>query len=87
MMNEVVNVLIADGRKLFREGLCLVLERQPGIRVVGEAEELRDVPRLTKALCVDLVILNLTQQTPDWDQPGFGLHPDLRAVERYEKGF
>lgn len=59
-MNPHINVLIADGRKLFREGLCLVVERQPGIKVIGEADDARDVPRLLKSLAIDVVILDLT---------------------------
>ncbi len=59
-MNPPINVLIADGRKLFREGLCLVLERQAGIKVIGEADDARDVPRLLKSLSIKVVILDLT---------------------------
>lgn len=59
-MNPPINVLIADGRKLFREGLCLVLERRGGIKVIGEADDARDVPRLLKSLSINIVILDLT---------------------------
>ena len=59
-MNPPINVLIADGRKLSREGLCLVLERQAGIKVIGEADDARDVPRLLKSLSISVVILDLT---------------------------
>lgn len=60
IMNPEINVLIADGKKLFREGLCLVLERQAGIKVVGEADDVRDVPRLVNSLSIHVVILDLT---------------------------
>lgn len=59
-MNPPINVLIADGRKLFREGLFLVLERQAGIKVIGEAEDARDVPRLLSSLSINVVILDLS---------------------------
>jgi DNA-binding NarL/FixJ family response regulator len=54
-----IDILIAGGRKLFREGLCALLERRAGVHVAGEAEAEHDVPRLLKALPADVVILNL----------------------------
>ena len=71
-MNPPINVLIADGRKLSREGLCLVLERQAGIKVIGEADDARDVPRLLKSLSISVVILDLTPPPPatlKWSEP------------------
>jgi DNA-binding NarL/FixJ family response regulator len=54
-----IDILIAGGRKLFREGLCALLERRERVYVVGDAEAEHDVPRLLKALPVDIVILNV----------------------------
>ena len=57
--NPQTNVVVAGGRKLFREGLCLLLERQPNIHVTGEAEEPAQAVRLVKAMSVQVVILSL----------------------------
>jgi hypothetical protein len=38
-----INILLADGRKLLREALSLLLEKQDDFRVVGEAEDSQDV--------------------------------------------
>ena len=35
-----INVVIAGGRKLLREGLSLLLEKQADLRIVAEAEEI-----------------------------------------------
>ncbi|HWE00826.1 MAG TPA: response regulator transcription factor [Tepidisphaeraceae bacterium] len=53
-----INILLADGRKLFREGLSLLLEQHDDFHVVGEAEAADDVPRLLQAIQVDVVVLN-----------------------------
>jgi DNA-binding NarL/FixJ family response regulator len=55
-----INILLADGRKLFREGLSLLLEKHEDLRVIGEAEDGRDVCKLVRALSGHVVILNLT---------------------------
>ena len=75
MSNAEITVIVAGGRKLFREGLCLLLERQPAMRVIGEAEEAGDVPRLLKAMSAHLVVLNLG--TPRQDDPEI-----IRAILR-----
>ena len=59
-----INVLLADGRKLLREALSLLLEKQEDVRVIGEAEDGHDAVRLVKALSVHVVILNPTPATP-----------------------
>ena len=60
-----VNVLLVDRRKLFREGLCALLEKHQDIRVVGEADEAGAAPKLVKALSPHVVILNLALSTRD----------------------
>jgi DNA-binding NarL/FixJ family response regulator len=55
-----INILLADGRKLFREGLSLLLEKHEDLRVIGEAEDGRDVCKLVRALSAHVVIVNLT---------------------------
>jgi DNA-binding NarL/FixJ family response regulator len=68
-----IRVVLADGRKILREGLCLFLEKHPDIKVVGEAEDAADVVKLAKALAPELVILNLTAST-------FGADRTIRAI-------
>ena len=58
-----INVLLADGRKLVREGLSLLLERHDGVSVIGEASDAQSAVKLVKALPVHVVVLNLTAPT------------------------
>ena len=61
MSRADIRVLVVGGRKLFREGLCLLLERQPRVRICGEAELASDLPRLLSAIPVEVVILCVVQ--------------------------
>jgi DNA-binding NarL/FixJ family response regulator len=54
-----INVLLADGRKLLREGLSALLEKHTDIRVVGEADDGEAAARLVRPLGVNVVVLNL----------------------------
>jgi DNA-binding NarL/FixJ family response regulator len=54
-----IRVLLADGRKILREGICALLERHADIKVVGEAEEAAAAVKLAKALTPDVVVLNV----------------------------
>lgn len=62
---EKVRVLIADDHALVREGLRLMLERQPDFRVVGEAATGREAVRLALRTRPDVVLLDITM--PDLD--------------------
>lgn len=54
-----INVLLADGRKLVREGLCLLLEKHRDLHVIAEADGSPAAVKLVRALPVDVVVLNL----------------------------
>jgi DNA-binding NarL/FixJ family response regulator len=78
-----INILLADGRKLLREALGLLLEKHDDLRVVGEAEEGHDVLRLVKALTVQVVILNPTPTShgiPDLVRSIIKARPGVRVI-------
>jgi DNA-binding NarL/FixJ family response regulator len=56
-----IKVLIADGRKMMREGLSVLLEKYPDIQVVGDADEADAAAKLARALLADVVVLNASQ--------------------------
>lgn len=53
-------ILICDDHKIFREGLRALLEKQPGVRVVGEARDGIESVRLAKDLAPDIVIMDIS---------------------------
>lgn len=58
-----IRVLLADSRRLVREGICALLERFPDIKVTGATDEGQAAVKLVKALAPDVVLLNLTSAT------------------------
>jgi DNA-binding NarL/FixJ family response regulator len=57
--DERVRVLIADDSNEFRAGLRGLLDAQPGIEVVGEATNGREVLALADRLAPDVVLMDL----------------------------
>jgi DNA-binding NarL/FixJ family response regulator len=74
IVSTSINVLISDGRKLFREALCLLLEKQQDMCLVGQAEDMRSVVKLTGPLGVHVVVLLLLT------------HPDAAAELQADAG-
>ena len=58
-----VKILLVDDHKMFRQGLCSLLEEQSGMEVVGEAEDGATAIRLARELKPDIIVM-------DVDMPG-----------------
>jgi two-component system, NarL family, response regulator NreC len=52
-------ILLADDHDIVRKGLRFLLERQPGLDVVGEAKDGREAVRLAEELDANLVIMDI----------------------------
>lgn len=59
------NVLIAEDQKLVRQGLKLLLEQDPQIRVVAEADHGADVVQKMEQHIVDLVMMDIRMPVMD----------------------
>ena len=46
MSRENISIIIADDHRLLREGLRSLLEKQPGLKPVAEAEDGRNTVKL-----------------------------------------
>jgi two-component system, NarL family, response regulator NreC len=55
----MIGILIADDHGIIRAGLKLLLERDPGMEVVGEASDGREAVRLAAELQPDIVIVDI----------------------------
>lgn len=53
-------ILLADDHKIVRDGLRSLLEKLPGMVVIGEASDGRAAVQLTKELSPDIVVMDLT---------------------------
>ncbi len=54
-----LRVFLADDHALLREGLRALLERQPGVQVVGEAGDGREAVERIEALLPDVVVMDI----------------------------
>jgi DNA-binding NarL/FixJ family response regulator len=57
---STVRVVLADDHALVRAGLRVLLERLPGVRVVGEAGNGREALALVRTMRPDLVLLDIS---------------------------
>lgn len=55
-----LRVLLADDHATVREGLAGLLREQPGIEVIGEAENGARAVELARALCPDVIVMDVT---------------------------
>ena len=58
-MAEKIRVLITDDHAILREGLASLIEKQPDILVVGEAEEGEECLEKAAALAPDVVVMDV----------------------------
>lgn len=55
-----MNILIADDHGVMREGLKALIENQPDMNVVGEAEDGQKVVQLAKQLSPDIIVMDIS---------------------------
>jgi len=89
-------ILIADDHKIFREGLRTLLSNQPGVVVVGEADNGRSTVVMTAELQPDVVIMDVAMpelngvdatrrivaEYPETKVLALSMHADRRFVTR-----
>jgi DNA-binding NarL/FixJ family response regulator len=56
--SRVVTIVLAEDQEIVRRGLCLLLSRVEGIRVIGEAEDGKAAVRVVSQLQPDVVLMD-----------------------------
>jgi DNA-binding NarL/FixJ family response regulator len=74
-----MRILLADDQPKVRFALRVLLERQPGLKVVGEAADADDLLAQMETACPDLVLLA-------WELPGHVLSPRRPELVEGSKG-
>ena len=70
-----MQILLADNQPQVRFGLCVLLEHQPGIEIVGQAVNALDLLAQSRTACPDLVLL-------DWMLPKMQAADLLAALHK-----
>lgn len=58
--SQTIRVLLADDHKILRSGMCGLLESEPGIKVVAQAEDGRTAVRLCREHAPDVVLMDIS---------------------------
>ncbi|MGI5862526.1 MAG: response regulator [Myxococcales bacterium] len=89
-----MRILVADNHKILADGLYSLLEQQPGMKVVGRAEDGRTAVRLACELRPDIVVMDIVMpelngieatrqiraQVPGCRVVALSMHSDKRYV-------
>jgi DNA-binding NarL/FixJ family response regulator len=65
MTEPLIDVLLVDDQELFREGVKVIVDAQPGMRVVGSAADGREAVALVDELAPDVVLMDI--RMPEMD--------------------
>lgn len=90
----MTRVLLADDHKIVRDGLRAMLEAQPGLQVVGEAQDGREAVRMAAELRPDVAVMDIgmsglngidatrriTTEVPGTRVIALSMHADRRFV-------
>ena len=81
MKKQKLRILLADDHKIVRDGLRLLIDAQPDMRVVGEAADGREALRQARELKPDIVIMDLSMPHVNGLQATASLRTELPEVK------
>jgi DNA-binding NarL/FixJ family response regulator len=61
---EKTTILLVDDHALFRVGMRNILEKEPGLEIIGEAEDTRGAFDLSVQLSPDIILMDLSLPAP-----------------------
>lgn len=77
--DKSIRIIIVDDHAMVRAGLRMLIEQEPGLQIVGEAEDLEAAVRLTAREQPDLILLDLDMAGKN----GLEILPDLLTTVRH----
>jgi two-component system, NarL family, response regulator LiaR len=61
----MIKILIADDHKMFRQGLRMLFEMEPDIKIVGEARDGLEVQEMANSLEPDIILMDINMPGAD----------------------
>jgi DNA-binding NarL/FixJ family response regulator len=78
----VIRVLLADDQVLVRAGFRVLLDAEPDIEVVGEADDGEGAVRMARELLPDVVLMDIRMPGVDGSRPPGGSSPTSGSTAR-----
>ncbi len=72
-----IRILLADDHNILRDGMRLLLERQPGFTVLGEAADGREIVQLAEKHSPDVIVMDIAMPNLN------GIEATRRIVEKH----
>lgn len=79
---EKVRLIVLDDHPVVREGLILMIEREPDMQVVADSGTIKDALRLVEEHKPDILLLDIQMEAPTFNivKKAKAVHPEVKVL-------